>query len=132
MGGAEVDVVKFSFQVNLLICQQHKLICVADSAQSAVEKMQLSFNAVVSLKLVLNQTKTQLMLLSRARDTGHNSHNSQCISSQHISGSIIDKVSEYNYLVIWLDEKLTSKSHIDNCMLQKPPSAVQLKYHKGC
>ena len=50
------------FQINLY-ADDTILYCVADSAKSAVEKLQLSFNALqnalVSLKLVLNQTKTK-------------------------------------------------------------------------
>ena len=96
------------------------IYCVADSVQLATENLQLAFNLLQNslreLKLVLNADKTKFMLFSRAREIDFNSL--RIITS---SGCNIDRVTEYKYLGIWLDDKLTFKHHVDNltCKLRQ-------------
>ena len=89
------------------------IYCSADSAQLATENLQLSFNVLQDslreLKLVLNADKTKFMLFSRAREMDLN-----MLRITTSSGYIIDRVTEYKYLGIWLDDKFTFKFHIDN------------------
>ena len=86
------------------------LYSIADSADQA--NLQLSFNslqtALTDLKLVLNARKTKTMLFSRATI---DSQSNICILTKN--GSAIERVSDYKYLGIWLDEKLSFKTHID-------------------
>lgn len=88
------------------------LYCIADSVQLATEKLQLCFNvlqeALISLKLALNVKKTKFMLFSQSRNLDCNNTLLSTIDS-----SLIERVTEYKYLGLWLDEKLTFKFHIN-------------------
>ena len=89
------------------------MYCVADTAQRAVSNLQLAFNvlqaALVKLRLVLNASKTKFMIFTRAR-TAINEN----LSIKSTDGSTIERVSEYKYLSIWLDDTFSFKVHIDN------------------
>lgn len=82
-------------------------------AQLAVDNLQHSFDVHQStlndLKVVLNAHKTKFMLISRAR--GNGSKNMHISTVQEF---IIERVTEYKYLGIWIDDKFTFKFHIDN------------------
>lgn len=82
------------------------LHCVADSVHLAVEDLQRSFNilqgTLKDLRLVLNADEIKFMLFSRASATDLD------------YGLMIDKITEYKYLSIWIDEKLTLKFHTYN------------------
>ena len=66
------------------------------------------------MKLVLNAGKTKFILFSRAKDI-------EGLQITTTNGSNIERISEYKYLGIWLDEKFTFKCHIDNltCKLRQ-------------
>ena len=89
------------------------LYCIADTVDEAIEKLQLSFNALqnslIKLKLVLNDVKTKLLFFTRSKDIDFSS-----IVITTLDGTIIERVTEYKYLGIWLDERLTFKFHITN------------------
>ena len=97
----------------------------ADSAQLATKNLQLAFNALqvalVELRLLLNASKTKFMVFTR--------DNLAIISS---SGSSIERVSEYRYLGIWLDEKLSFKFHIENLITKLRQKIGFLYRNKAC
>ena len=96
------------------------IYCIANSIQLATENLQLSFNVLQDslreLKLVLNADKTKFMIFSRANEIDFSS-----LRITTLNGGNIDRVSEYKYLGIWLDDKFTFKYHIDNlaCKLRQ-------------
>lgn len=53
-------------------------------------------------------SKTKFMLFSKARDNGNRNI---CIST--MQGLNIERVTNYKYLGIWTDDKLTFKYHIE-------------------
>jgi hypothetical protein len=63
---------------------------------------------LVDLKLVLNAGKTKYMLFSKSCN---NVADDLCIST--LDGALIDRVSAYKYLGIWIDKKLSIKKHVD-------------------
>ena len=97
-------------------CQSHLyaddtvIYCIDSSAHLAMDKLQHAFNILqeelIALKLVLNASKTKFMLFSKSKTT----YNDLRIDT--LNRSPIDRVSEYKYLGIWLDDKLTFKHHI--------------------
>ena len=88
------------------------IYCIADTIELAIERLQLAFNTLqtffVQLKLVLNASKTKFMVFTRAQ---HVDYSNLCIKT--LKGSHIDRVSEYKYLGIWLDDKVTFNLHVD-------------------
>ena len=89
------------------------IYCVADTAHEAIASLQAAFDilqiALTNLKLVLNVSKTKYMLFSRAKANDHD-----LFRIATATGVCIEKVSEYKYLGIWLDDKLSFKFHVDN------------------
>ena len=105
------------------------IYCIAVSVELAIERLQLAFDtiqaALANLKLVLNTDKTKFMVFTRARkdDTVQ-----QDIFTKN--KSIIERVSEYKYLGIWLDDKLTFKYHID-VLTSKLRQKIGFLYRNG-
>ena len=79
------------------------------------EKLQLAFDKIqlelAKLKLVLNASKTKVMLFSKARHFENIDPDSLLITSAN--GTQIERVPAYKYLGLWLDQKLTFQLHID-------------------
>lgn len=100
---------------------------IADSVQLAIENLQLSFNALqdahINLKLVLNAKKTKFMLFTSTRDIDYNG-----MHITTVNRSNIERVTEYKYLSILLDEKLTFNYHVVNLVgkLQKQNRLLRL------
>ena len=88
------------------------LYCTADSIKEALENLQRSFNvlqdALVGLRLMLNVSKTKFMLFSRSKNICYND-----LRITSMNGADIERVTEYKYLGIWIDEKLTFKHHVE-------------------
>ena len=88
------------------------IYCIADSIELAIERLQLAFNilqtVLAQLKLVLNANKTKFMVFTRAQHVDYSKLFIKTLKESHI-----ERVSEYKYLGIWLDDKLTFKLHID-------------------
>uniref|UniRef100_A0A3B1IPA0 Reverse transcriptase domain-containing protein n=1 Tax=Astyanax mexicanus TaxID=7994 RepID=A0A3B1IPA0_ASTMX len=105
------------------------LYCSADSIHAAVIKLQNSFNALqIALnnhKLVLNAKKTKLMLFSRSLNSDVN-----CVNFTTLAGSTIERVTEYKYLGIWLDE--TFKPHINKLVSKCRQKLGYLYRNKAC
>lgn len=84
------------------------LYCFSNTAHSATQILQQAFdnlqNALCNLKLVLNANKTKYMLFSRARDIVDIADNGLHVAT--INGHSIERVSQYKYLGIWLDQKV--------------------------
>src|SRR4029434_1071943 len=72
---------------------QHAFDCVQDSLKS--------------LKLMLNESKTKFMIFSNGRNNVPPTHR---ICTR--SGTNIEQVPCYKYLGIWLDDRLSFKSHV--------------------
>ncbi len=76
---------------------------VLKQAQDSFNKIQEAFN---DLNLVLNSTKTKVMWFGKKQQ-----NNKDIITPD---GAIIEVVSSYKYLRIWLDISLTFTTHITN------------------
>ena len=120
--GSVLGPVLFTIYINNIVsrlkdCQSHLyaddtiIYCTADSVHQALRNLQQAFNTVqdelCSLKLVLNATKTKFMLFTRAKNVDYNS-----LHINAVNGDSIERVAQYKYLGIWLDEKLSFKFHI--------------------
>ena len=88
-----------------------------DYIGTAVDKLQHSFNVLQSAfynhKLVLNVEKTKFMLFSRASNIDFST-----FKITTLKGSDIERVSEYKYFGIQLEDKCTLKHHINMLMCQ--------------
>ena len=62
------------------------------------------------LILNLNADKTKFMFFSRAKEIDIS------IQSCTLNGIPTEKVPHYTYLVIWIDDKFTFKTHIDKVL----------------
>lgn len=89
------------------------IYCIADSVQLAIYNLQFVFNelqkSLLNHKLLLNVAKTKYMLFSRTRNINHDTMNLATIE-----GSRIERVTDYKYLGVWIDEDLTFKLHVNN------------------
>src|SRR4029434_3020644 len=83
----------------------------APSIDQAVSNLQHAFDCVQdslkSLKLMLNESKTKFMIFSNGRNNVPSTHR---ICTR--SGTNIEQVLCYKYLGIWLDDRLSFKSHV--------------------
>ena len=83
----------------------------APSIDQAVSNLQHAFDCVQdslkSLKLMLNESKTKFMIFSNGRNNVPSTHR---ICTR--SGTNIEQVPCYKYLGIWLDDRLSFKSHV--------------------
>ena len=101
------------------IIMQMKQFCIALTATpaSAVAGLQTAFDAfqrsLISHKPVLNSNKTKCMLFSRCPrvDTSLGIHTPQ--------GEQIEIVNSYKYLGIWLDTKLSFRTHVEHQKAEK-------------
>ena len=89
------------------------MTCISNTAHSATETLQQDFDrlqhSLFNLKLVLNADKTKYMIFSRSSNiTDDRLHHITTLT-----GHNIERVFEYKYLGIWLDQKLTFKFHIN-------------------
>ena len=88
------------------------IYCIADTIELAIERLQLAFNTLqtvlAQLKLVLNADKTKFMVFTRAQNVDYSK---LCLKTQ--KNSHIERVSEYKYLGIWLDDKVAFKLHVE-------------------
>ena len=79
------------------------IYCIAVSLELAVERLQLAFNTLqtvlAQLKLVLNANKTKFMVFTRSNTVDYNN---LCIKT--VKDTLIERVSEYKYLGIWIDD----------------------------
>ena len=91
------------------------LYCFSDSVENSVHMLQLAFDilqkSLLDLKLVLNDEKTKFMLFTKRRILNDNFH------LYTTSGTSIERVPNYKYLGIWLDEKLTFDTHVE-CLVK--------------
>lgn len=75
------------------------------SAAQVMDELQTAFlslqRGLTGLKLVLNAKKTKFMILSNAR-----SHSLDNLKMFTFDGTVIERVTSYTYLGIWLDDKL--------------------------
>uniref|UniRef100_A0AAR2LDX0 Reverse transcriptase domain-containing protein n=1 Tax=Pygocentrus nattereri TaxID=42514 RepID=A0AAR2LDX0_PYGNA len=86
------------------------------------------FNIYVALckhKLFLNAKKSKFMLFSRSAITHFNSVNITTLTGSNIE-------SEYKYLGIWLDDKLTFKPHINKLVSKCRQKLGYLYRNKSC
>ena len=67
------------------------------------------------------------MLFSRSTNTDFN-----YVNITTLAGSNIERVTEYKYLGIWLDDKLTFKSHINKLVGKCRQKLGYLYRNKSC
>jgi hypothetical protein len=83
----------------------------ATSVQQAICERQHDFDSIqkslTDLKLVLNISKTKLMLFSRSRNV-----DPEDLHICSINGAHIELVSQYKYLGVLIDDKLSFVMHI--------------------
>ncbi len=88
------------------------LYCTSNTVHSVTEILQQAFDnlqhLLFNLKLILTQNKMQYMIFLRARNIADDG-----LHIITLTGHSFERVSEYKYLGIWLDQKLTFKFHID-------------------
>jgi hypothetical protein len=101
----------------------------ATSVSEAITYLQSAFSVVqkslVSLKLVLNATKTKSMIFTRSRSPINITLTTQ-------DGTIIERVSSYKYLGIWLDDKLSLGVHIVSLLKKLRPKLGFFFHMKKC
>jgi len=95
---------------------------IAPTLKSAVDYLQSAFNhfqlSLIAHKLVLNSEKTKCMLFTRSNE------NNSCLSIETLHGQLIETVITYNYLGIWLDSKLSFRTHVDHLIKKLRPRIV--------
>ena len=91
------------------------MYCAGPSIKEAVVKLQAVFNIIQTqlseLKLLLNVEKTKVMLFSKAKKTPETA-----LDIVTMQGQVLQVVSYYKYLGIWLDDCLTFKLHVTNLL----------------
>ena len=102
----------------------------AFSLKQALQQLQDAFlimqRSLLLLKLVLNSNKTKYMIFSRGRTKVTD------LTITTLNGSLIERVSSYKYLGIWVDERLAFSIHIDK-LLKKLRKKLGFFYHlKNC
>ena len=111
--------------------QMTQFYTVQRTVYAAIRNLQCSFNALrVTLskhKLVLNTKKTKFMLFSRSTNTDFNT-----VNITTLTGSNLERVTDYKYLGIWLDDKLTFKSHINKLVGKCRQQLGYLYRNKSC
>lgn len=94
------------------------LYTVGTSVQDALASLQTSFisiqKALLHLKLALNKNKTKYMIFTRSRSCPDG-------NLETLDGTLLERVSSYKYLGIWLDQKLTFEVHINNLLKKLRP-----------
>ena len=133
--GSILGPILFTIYINEIVSSLHDchvhlyaddtiLYCTAASTVLAIEKLQLSFNVLQNsfhnLKLTLNDNKTKFMVFSKSKNTNFSN-----LLITTTNGSNIERVSEYKYLGLWLDDRLNFKYHIDKLV-------VKLRQKIGC
>ena len=87
--------------------------CAGPSIKEAANQLQAVFYTIQSqlsdLKLLLNASKTKVMLFSQARIRTP----LEIVTAQ---GQTLEQVPKYKYLGIWLDDSLSFKPHVDNLL----------------
>lgn len=97
---------------NHLYADDTVLFSIAPSPDIVREQLQHSFNelhlVLPRLHLMINVSKKKIMWL------GKKGHVPSCTPSiSTIDGTLLDQVTEYKYLGIWLDSTLSFSAHID-------------------
>ena len=91
------------------------MYCAGPSIKEAVVKLQAVFNIIQTqlseLKLLLNVEKTKVMLFSKAKKTPETA-----LDIVTMQGQVLQVVSCYKYLGIWLDDCLTFKLQVTNLL----------------
>ena len=120
--GSILGPILFSLYINKVVntletCNAHLyaddtiLYCFSDTVESSLLLLQHAFDtfqkSLLDLRLVLNAEKTKYMLFTKRTLIGN--YPQLCASD----GTIIERVPHYKYLGIWLDDKLTFRTHIE-------------------
>ena len=104
---------------------------IAPSVNLAFQNLQSDFHiiqqALINLKLSLNAGKTKYMVFTRKLNSPPTADNLYTIE-----GVPIEKVSNYKYLGVWIDDKLSFKKHISELITKIKPKLAFLYRNKAC